>query len=225
MKAIIFDSGVLITLSMNSLLEILKDLKKTFSGKFLITREVENESVIRPMQIKKYKLGAMRIKSLINEKIIEFPDSLNISDKEIDSKTKEILNYSNSMLQTKKRPIHLIESGEASCLALSSTLFDKGIDNVIAIDERTTRMIIEKPENLRILMEDKLHTPIELKLENKNQFKNINFIRSTELIYVAYKKNLIKNSSKDMLDAMLYGAKYKGCSISYEEIKQIEKMD
>lgn len=224
MKALIFDSGPLITLSMNSMLDILRDLKKNLSGKFLITRDVEHESVIRPMEIKKYKLGAIRIKGLINENILEFPESLGISDKLVKEKSEEFLRMSNSVFYANKRPIHLIDTGEASCVALSSLLYENGIDNVIVIDERTTRMLFEKPENLKKLFESKLHTNVNIDNAQNIKLKNIKFIRSAELIYVAFKKKLIKNPNSEMLDAMLYGVKFKGCSISNEEIKEIERL-
>ncbi|MBS3092431.1 hypothetical protein J4466_03360 [Candidatus Pacearchaeota archaeon] len=224
MKAVIFDSGALITLSMNSMLDIIRELKKKFNGKFLITKEVEYESVIRPMQIKKYKLGAMNIKALIDDKILEFPNVVGASEKEISLRTKELMNAANSVFQARDRNLHLIDVGETSCVALSSLLYHKNIQSVIVIDERTTRMLSEKPENLQQLMESKLHTKIMRLPLKDHAFRETEFIRSAELVYVAYKKGLVKNKSKDMLDAMLYGVKFKGCSISNEEIKEIEKL-
>ena len=223
MKALIFDSGSLITLSMNCLLSLLKDLKKDFNGKFLITRDVEYEMIEHPINIEKYKLGALRLKNLIAENILEFPESLGVKSEEVNRSTTKYLEISNSVFFKDSQPIHLIDKGEASCLALSSLLSEKGVENVIVIDERTTRMLFEKPENLKKLMEQKLHTKI-LSREIKNINKIFSFIRSSELIYVAFKKGFVKNKSKEMLDAMLYAARYKGCSISDEEIKEIEKM-
>ena len=42
-KVLIFDSGSLISLSINGLLEELKKLKKIFNGEFIITKEVKKE--------------------------------------------------------------------------------------------------------------------------------------------------------------------------------------
>jgi len=222
-KVIIFDAGTLITFSMNCMLSIFRDLKKNFKGKFLITHDVEYEIVNRPMGIKKYKLGAMRMKGLIDEGILEFPESVGIQSKDIEENIRKYSKMINSMFITKNRTMHIIDKGEASCLALSKLLEKKGIKNVIAIDERSTRMICEKPENLKLLLERKLHTSIEIK--NKlNECKNIKFIRSSELIYVAHKKGLIHNKTKDMLDALLYGVKFKGCAVSSEEIRELEKL-
>ena len=83
MEAVIFDSGTLITLSMNCLLDVLRNLKKDFDGKFIITDEVEEEIVTKPMNIQKFKLGAIRLKSLIDDGTLEFPNSLGIDQKQI----------------------------------------------------------------------------------------------------------------------------------------------
>ena len=224
MKALIFDSGTLITLSMNCLLDIVRELKKGFDGKFLITKDVKYEIVDRPLNIKKYKLGALRLKSLIDDKTLEFPDSLDIKDGDISRLTNEILKSSNSTFYTEKRAIHIIDQGEASILALNFLLKKKGINVLIAMDERTTRMLSEKPDNLKNLLEYKLHTKLKQNRSSEEFFKLLNFVRSTELIYVAFKKGIIKNQSKEMLDAMLYGAKFKGASISGDEIKEIERL-
>ena len=94
----------------------------------------------------------------------------------------------------------------------------------IVIDERTTRMLCENPENLRKLLQKKLHTSVTANKDNYSYFKNFKIIRSTELAYIAYKKKLFNLKSSDILEAMLYGLKYNGCSISEEEVKQIAKM-
>lgn len=221
-RAIVFDSGTLITFSMNCMLSIFRDLKKSFKGKFLITRDVEYEIVKRPMSIKKYKIGAIRMKNLIDEGILEFPESVGIEHNDVEAKARECLKHLNSIFRTRGRDMHIIDKGEASCLALSKLLEKKGISNVIAIDERSTRMICEKPENLKLLLERKLHTEIEMKTE-VHECRNIKFIRSSELVYVAHKKGLIHDKSKDMLDALLYGVKFKGCAIASEEIKEMER--
>jgi len=124
-KAIIFDSGTLITLSMNDLLEMLRKLKQNFGGKFIITREVEEEIVTKPMKIKKFKLGAIRLKNLIEDKTLEFPDVFDISQNEISKIANSILKDANAMFIAQKRPVHIIDLGEASIMALSKLLRNK----------------------------------------------------------------------------------------------------
>ena len=221
MKAVIFDTGVLITLSMNCLLDILRELKKSSKTNLIITKEVEHEAVIRPLKIRRFKLGAYRIKKLIEDGTLEFPESVGIKRNKITGVANNILESANNMFYQHKKPIHIIDLGESSILALSKLLRDQGIENVIAMDERTTRMLCEKPENLHKLLERKLHTRLKQKNPRKEEFHKSSFIRSTEIIYVAYKKGILKGD-KDYLDALLYGAKFKGAAISGDEIKQIE---
>jgi len=222
-KAIIFDSGTLITLSMNDLLEMLRKLKQNFGGKFIITREVEEEIVTKPMKIKKFKLGAIRLKNLIEDKTLEFPDVFDISQNEISKIANSILKDANAMFIAQKRPVHIIDLGEASIMALSKLLRNKKIANLIAMDERTTRMLCEKPQNLERLLSKKLHMKIIQQKQGNRDFYRGDFIRSTELIFIAYKKGILPKN-KELLDAMLYAAKFKGAAISSEEIKVMEKL-
>src|SRR3989338_5126835 len=222
-KAIIFDSGTLITLSMNDLLEMLRKLKQNFGGKFIITREVEEEIVTKPMKIKKFKLGAIRLKNLIEDKTLEFPDVFDVSQNEISKIANSILKDANAMFIAQKRPVHIIDLGEASIMALSKLLRNKKIANLIAMDERTTRMLCEKPQNLERLLSKKLHMKIIQQKQGNRDFYRGDFIRSTELIFIAYKKGILPKN-KELLDAMLYAAKFKGAAISSEEIKVMEKL-
>ena len=179
MKAIIFDSGTLISLSMTGLIDELRDLKKIFNGHFLITKDVKREVIDKPLTIKRFELEALRVKQLLDEKILEMPDSLKIDENFLSEKTKEIMDIANSTFIAKGKEIHLIDSGEASCLALSKILTDKKIENVIGVDERTTRLLGEKPENIKKTMGKKLQTKITSKKENYKFFKGFKFIRST----------------------------------------------
>ena len=58
MKAIIFDSGTLISFAINGLYEELKLLKAKFDGKFIITDEVKAEIIDKPINIKRFELEA-----------------------------------------------------------------------------------------------------------------------------------------------------------------------
>ena len=120
--------------------------------------------------------------------------------------------------------MHIIDFGEASCLALSLIAREKNIENVIVIDERTTRMLGEKPENLHKLFESKLHTKVILK-ESFSFLRNIKFIRSSELVYLAYKKNLVKLKDGNVLDALIYATKFKGSAISRQEIEEMKRLN
>jgi hypothetical protein len=225
-KAIVFDAGTLINLSMNGLLYLLPRLKEKFQGKFLITSKVKYEILDCPIGIPRFELGALRLKSLIDQKVLEMPSSLGIRESEISRKTKYYMDIANHAIQKKGRWIKTISFGEASCLALASELKSRKISCLIAIDERTTRILAEKPENLEKIMERKLHQNVELKIPAKEfkSFSQFQFIRSSELVYVAHKLDLLEIKSQKALEAALYATKYKGSSISFEEIDILKKL-
>lgn len=224
MKALIFDSGALINLAMNGLLNILPDLKRNFNGKFLITKEVKYEVVDRPIGISRFELEALIIQDLIDSGVLEMPESLGLSSETISKETMDLMDIANHYLQINNRWLSIVSEGEMSCLALSTELTNHGIENIIAIDERTTRMLAEMPANLGKLMSEKFHTNIHLVARNFEIFSKYRFIRSSELLYVAYKKNIIKIKGKKVLEALLYATKFKGASISFEEIDILKKL-
>lgn len=223
-KAIIFDSGALISFSMNGITNLIRELKKIFKGKFLVTAEIKNEIVDKPMKIKRFELEALKLKALLDEGVLEMPSSLGIKDSEITRKANEFVKIANSTFSGRGKNVRILDMGECSCLALSKILNEKKIKNVLAIDERTTRMIVEKPENLKTILEKKMSTRITAKAENFKFFKEFKVIRSAELVYVAYKKQVIKLKSGPVLDALLYAVKFKGAAISGDEIEQIKKL-
>lgn len=224
MKALIFDSGPLINLSMNGLLFLLEELKKTFNGKFLITESVKYEVVDRPIGIYRFELGALRVKNLIEQGILELPEQLDISGKEIRKEALRLMNIANHAFSSNGRPIRIISEAESSCLALSAELGKRDVENIIAIDERTTRILSEKPENLEKLLSDKLHETVRASMKELSIFKQFRFIRSTEIVYVACKKGLLKMSGPKVLEAALYATKFKGSAVSYEEIEALKKL-
>lgn len=229
MKILLFDSSSLVSMAMNGLLDELVKLKSVFDGKFIIPLEVRREIIDRPLEIKKFELEALRLKKLVMDKVLEFPSVLGISDSEISTKTKEYLDKANNIFLDKKRNsgVHLIDSGETACIALSKILSAKKIENIIVIDERTTRMLGENPEGMKKFLEQKFHTKITLQNQNFELFKGLKFIRSTELIFLAYKKGFINLNSapkEKILDALLYGLKFKGCSISDAEIEEMKRL-
>lgn len=225
MKALIFDAGPIINFSMNGLLDLLKDLKNSFDGKFLITEAVKYEVVDKPLTIPRFELGALRVQNLIEEKILELPPSLNIQNEIIKKESQRLINIANQCIYSRNTWINIMSEGETSCLALSNELNKRNIQNIIAIDERTTRILAEKPENLQRIFSEKLHSNVKVNRSNLEEFSKFRFIRSTELIYVAYKKGLLKVKGKNVLEAALYATKFKGSSVSFEEIEELKKLN
>lgn len=223
-KFLVFDSGPLINFSMNGLLHILENLKKEFNGEFLITKEVKEEIINVPLNIKKFELEALRLQDLFNRRIIKHADITEQEVEELRMIRNNLMETANNMFKSSKKPIHLIDKGEAAAFALSLIMKKKTNQEIpLVIDERTARMICENPENLKKLMEKKLHTPIQADRNSYRKFADFKIIRSVELGYIAYKRGLIEIKDKKILEALVYGLKFKGCSVSEEEIKELIK--
>jgi hypothetical protein len=158
---------------------------------------------------------------LITTKVIKLATELNLSKKELDEGTRRIMDIANTCIKSDGRPVEIVSLAEMSCLAASKLLTAKNVENIIAIDERTTRLIFEKPEELKKLMEGKLHK--HLSMDASHIEKDGTFIRSSELAYVAYKKGIVNVDDKRTLEALLYATRYKGCAISWEEIDELKR--
>jgi hypothetical protein len=224
MKVLIMDSGVLINLSLNGLLNLIPELKKATGVRFAITGDVKFETVDRPVGVPRFEFGALQVLEMMKNKDIEMPEDFGVSKQELEVLRDKILQSANHVLRSKNQWIQIVSNAEISCLALSQILSEKGVENMIGIDERTTRLLAEKPENLEAIISSKIHQRIQLERKNLFDFKNFRFIRSSELVYVAFKKGLLKMSDSRTLEAALFATKYKGSSISFDEIKELKKL-
>ena len=73
-------------------------------------------------------------------------------------------------------------------------------------------------------MYKKLHENIKLSDQDFSIFKEFKFIRSTELVYVAHKKGLLEIKGPKALEAVLFATKFKGSSVSYDELDELKKL-
>ncbi len=220
-KYIIFDSSALINMISNGLFDLILKLKKEFAGHFIITPGVKHETLEHPKKIQRFEWGAVRIEELISLGVLEEAKEF-FNEQEIIRETQKMLLKANNMLYANTKPISLVEEGEIECLALSKILNEKGIENISVIDERTARLLVENPENLKKIIEQKVHSPILIK-GDFSYFQNIKIIRSTELAFIAIKKQLLEIHDKDALEALLYALKFGGASITEKEIQVMKK--
>lgn len=223
-KVLIFDSGTLINLSMNGLLYVVEELRNHTNVRFAITKDVKSEVIDRPLGIPRFELGAIRVKHLLDSNILELPTAFQVNEKELNEKTQQFMNLANHSVESHGVWVNIVSNAEMSCLALSSILSKKKMQTMIAIDERTTRILAEKPNALKDLMSSKLHVNVTIQKDNFNEFKEFQFLRSTELVYVAFKKGLIKISDPRALEAALFATKFKGAAVSFEEINSLKKL-
>ncbi len=216
MKTLIFDSSAIISLALNNLISYIKPLKQKFKGNFLISDEIHEEIIGRPSKNLKFMLESLQIKELVKEEILE------IFKEDIIEETKNILYLANHTFKANGEWITILHGGEASCIAIYNLLNEQ--KKAIVIDERTTRMLCESPENLRTLLERKLKTKVEATEKNYDFFKDIKIIRSSELAYMGFISKIIilPAEKKEAIKALLYGVKFKGCAISEKEIKEFQ---
>ncbi len=223
MKYLVFDAGPIISLTMNGLLPVIEKLRGVFDGEFILTPAVKREVIDKPMKIKKYKLESLRVKDLLEKGVFTHSSKV-VSNEKLAKETSRVAKIANSSIRDSSsgEKINLIHEGEASCLAFCNLV---KAPSVIIIDERTTRMLVESPKNIKRLMEKKLHASLELQESLLVDLKKYKLIRSSELLYVAYKKDLIGlPRDKNLLEALMYGVKAKGAAISSKEIDSIKAL-
>ncbi len=211
-EPVVADSGPLISMAENCLLWVL-DL---IDNPIIIPKGVEYEAITHPMEIYKYELNALRIREAV------LSGSIIVDETPIKSETKEILKLSNRLITYKKRPLTIIQEGEAEVIALA---LKKGYKTV-AIDERTARLLVEDPLQIKEYMENRLGLELETNKEIasiiEEKINGINVIRSSEIVTFAFESGLVsyETDNKTMLEALLYGIKSSGCAITRDEIKE-----
>ncbi|HOI18412.1 MAG TPA: hypothetical protein PLX15_00960 [Candidatus Woesearchaeota archaeon] len=227
MKYISCDAGPIISLSMNNLLWVLKELKKK-DVSFCIGSVVKSEMFDKPINIRRFKLKAIQVLDLISEGVISLID--------IDTKIRdELMTLSNNIFYAYKRPIPIVHNGEIETLAM----YIEKSHNALLLDERTMRLLIESPLNLKTILASKLHTKIKINYDALDKFQNIvktvKIIRSSELLISAYSMGMfncyleenqektLPNIKEQLLDGLLWGVKLSGCSISEDEIHSLKK--
>ena len=227
MKKLIFDTGPIITLSLNNLLWIIQPLKKKSGCRFIIPGTVKQELVDKPLKIKRFKFEAMQTMQYLKSNTIEI-----IKNRKAEKLTSEFLELANHCFKAKGEWITLVHYAEMEALSLAI------IENASAliIDERTTRMLIEDAEKLKDIMEHKLHTQISINKDYLKRFnkkvKGLRILRSIELVTIAYEIGLldrylvdIPDARKHLLDSVLWGVKLNGCSVSKRDIEKIIKIE
>lgn len=210
------DSSTLITLAENCLLWLLRDFSVAGTS-FYITPVVKDEIIDHPLRMKRFEFEAYKIHKLLDDghlKLFRQPS--------LKHDTKHILKLANQSFLSKHGPINLIHEGEAQILALSSTM-----DKYVAIDEKTTRLLIEDPKKLRDILETKSNYRIRVDGTILKKFNKLTsgfkVIRSSEIISVAYERGMLERygKGKKILNAALWGLRGSGCAITKQEIEQL----
>ncbi|MBI4149017.1 hypothetical protein HY491_01085 [Candidatus Woesearchaeota archaeon] len=224
MKALVFDAGPIISLTMNNLLWLLPELQKRFQGKFIISAAVEHELVEKPLQTKRFEFEGFQVTEYISNKTLE------VSHEVAEEKTLHLLSIANSCFQANGQDLRIVQFAEMETLLLAKMI---GAD-AAAIDERTTRLLIEDPKKLHYILEHKLHQKVTMQKGSLRDFHrhvgSVKIIRSVEMGYAAYRLGMLDRyisspkQKKQLLDAMLWGIKLDGCAVSKKEIAEMMRM-
>ncbi|MEM3815032.1 MAG: hypothetical protein QW771_03005 [Candidatus Micrarchaeia archaeon] len=218
-NSVVCDSSSLISLTDAGLLGALMMLRKEIKGDFIITEGVIDESINTPIKKPEYAFSAIRIKRALKS------GAFRIGKYEKNTYD-EILRVTNNMFYT-DRPFHLVNHGEAEMLA---TAIDNEVEFVL-MDERTTRMLIESPLELKRHIENEFRIKMNINDVLFRRFREmtagINVIRSSEVLALAKSKGYFKKFrelEREAYKAALYALKFNGCSISFEEIEELSRI-
>ena len=231
MKNIMFDTGPIISLTLNELLWLLKELNDKYEGDFLIPEVTKRELIDKPMSGKKFRFEAIRVNDLINEKVLRIYKS-----KEATDLGDKLLNIGNSCFNARSQDLKIVHRAEMH--VLSAAIVTNS--DAVVIDERTTRNLIEEPESLRKHLSRKLHTTVKMNKKKISEFrkltKNIKVLRSSELLTLAYEFGLLEKyveasgvvdekMAKKLLSSALWALKLSGCAITKEEIDKVVALE
>ncbi len=228
MRNIVFDTGPVISLTTNNLLWILKPLKQAYKGDFYITKASKYELVEHPIATKRFKFEALQIMEIIKNGTLEVIDSFDIKQKSL-----QLLDYANHAYISEKKNLVIVQHAEMQSLAATAI----NNSDLLVIDERTTRLLIEGPHLLKKILSERLNIKVDINHDALSNFKNllnrdIKIIRSSELVTLAFELGIldsfiadIPNAKKVLLESVLWGVKLHGCSISRLEIDQIIKLE
>jgi|TARA_B100002003_G_C13964311_1_gene466948 predicted nucleic acid-binding protein len=215
----VFDTSSLISMSQSCLIASLKGLRNENENTFVIPESVYGEVVERPLKIKRFELNAVRVQKAVDEGWLEVKE-LNAPFRDMANK---IADLANNMFFIKGKRLKLIQAGEIEALALLKQLNS----NLLIIDERTTRAILESPMQLKRLIERRRNKKVNFKEENaaelKEMFPELDIARSVDLVALAFERKLLGEElpqSKQALEAALYAVKYAGCAVSGNEIER-----
>lgn len=231
MKSIVFDTGPIISLVTNNLLWILEPLKARFGGEFYITPAVKHELIDKAFATKRFEFEALQVSQMLKKGALK-----EIYNEEVEKTASTLLNLANHSFRAYDRFMTIVDKAEIETLA-ADALLDS---DAVVIDERTARLMLENPNSLAKLLELRLHVKPVMDEQNIAEFrkmlKNVQIIRSTELVAVAYKLGIldkylaekspyVKDPKKQLLDAALWAVKVRGCSVSKREIEYITRAE
>ena len=119
--SLVFDSGPVISLALNGLLWVLKELKTHYPGNFYIPIGVKKELIDKPLKIPQFKFEAFQVLELFNSGVIKLYRKMGV-----ESKGKELLEIANSIFWAKGHPVKILHRGEYNFILLNAFPYNPG---------------------------------------------------------------------------------------------------
>jgi hypothetical protein len=98
------------------------------------------------------------------------------------------------------------------------------MDHVMVVDERTIRLLLEDPDELRFLLEKRtgarVHFDRNVTDEIQEIVGDVLMLRSADIVAYAWEDGLLPRKDKEYIESVLYALKYTGCAISEQEIQE-----
>ena len=164
-KALVFDTGPLISLALNNLLWVLKPLKEKFGGEFYITPSVKKEVVEKPLTTKRYKFEALQVLSLVETGVLKVYDSPDLRKEAL-----SLLDSANSLFMADGNYVKNVQYAEIESVMAAKLLHA----DAVVVDEFITRALLENPEAVEQRMEKRFHRNIDADKKNIDAFWRLN---------------------------------------------------
>ena len=222
-RSIVFDAGPIISLTTNNLLWALDYLKEEFKGNFYIPKAVYGEIVERPLASKRFKFEALQVSYRIKKAVLQV-----VETQKTHLLAEELLELANHTFKTRGNWLRIVHFAEMEVLATAIIMQS----SAVAIDERTTRLLVEDPDRLVKMLSGKMGSKIFVNKPNLAKLmkwiKDIKVIRSVELVMVAYERGIFnkyllegEKADKTLVESLLWGVKLHGCAVSRKEIDDL----
>ncbi len=231
MKSMGFDTGPVISLVTNNLLWLLEPLREHYDGEFFITPSVKRELIDKAFMTRRFEFEALQVSQMLNKGVFKIREN-----NKIRKLTNKLLDLANHSYKARGKWMKIVHDAEIETLAADAVLDS----DVCVIDERTARVILENAEKMKELFEKRLHCKVYMDKKSIHEFqeilRDVQIIRSTELVTVSYKLGLlngylvekskfVKNPRKTLLESALWAVKVRGCSVSKAEIEEIVRKE
>ena len=222
-KIVVVDSSTIISCAINCIIWVFEELSNK-GIRFVVPKSVKKEVIDNGLNSKRFKYEALRVLAYFTDGVFE------VYDEDIKKETSEILSYANSSYYIKNNPLKILQEADAEVIALAKKINA----NMVLSDERTLRLLLENPGEIKGFLHKKFSADIKVSESSMMNFSRIagkiEISRSVELVALAYSLDIFnetktkcessgeKNCEKELIEGLMYALKFSGCSVSFEEI-------